>query len=203
MKQSFTTGRIYHVVVILFFAVFLYGCDRNRNNPGWDYFPDMFYSTAYETFTKNPNFENGMTMRLPVPGTVPREFTPFNYTNDPDSRKLAGNELVNPISANTETLAVGKKVYTTFCLVCHGASGGGNGPLYESGLYPLRPRILTDAEAVKLKDGEIFHTITVGYGSMGAHGSQIKAEDIWSLVLYVRSLQNEAGTVLENKEVSK
>jgi hypothetical protein len=54
-----------------------------------------------------------------------------------------------------------------------------------------------------LKDGEIFHTITVGYGSMGAHGSQIKAEDIWSLVLYVRSLQNEAGTVLENKEVSK
>ena len=29
-------------------------------------------------YSKNPNFENGMTMRVPVPGTVPRGFIPFN-----------------------------------------------------------------------------------------------------------------------------
>ena len=185
------SGNIYRGISLLLFGFILYGCDRNRNTPGWDYFPDMFYSTAYETFTRNPNFEDGMTMRIPVPGTVPREYTPFNYTIDPESRIRAGIELVNPVSPTPESLIRGKKVYSTFCLGCHGVSGGGEGPLYKSGLYPLEPRILTDNEAIKLKDGEIFHTITLGFGSMGAHGSQIRTEDRWKLVLYIRSLQDE------------
>ena len=63
----------------------------------------MFYSTAYETYSKNPNFEDGMTMRVPVPGTVPRDFTPFEYTNDPESRIKAGKELVNPVLATPES----------------------------------------------------------------------------------------------------
>jgi hypothetical protein len=28
---------------------------------------------------------------------------------------------------------------------------------------------------------------------MGAHGSQIRTEDRWALVLYIRTLQEEAG----------
>ena len=46
--------------------------------------------------------------------------------------------------------------------------------------------------ADNLKDGEIFHSITLGFGSMGAHGSQIRTEDRWKLVLYIRRLQAEA-----------
>ncbi len=53
------SGKICRAVFLLLFAFILTGCDRNRNTPGWDYFPDMFYSTAYETFTKNPNFKDG------------------------------------------------------------------------------------------------------------------------------------------------
>ncbi len=59
----------------------------------------------------NPNFNDGMTMRDPVPGTVPRDYTPFNYTIDPESRIKAGIELVNPYSSSGELLAEGKKVY--------------------------------------------------------------------------------------------
>jgi len=53
----------------------------------------------------------------------------------------------------------------------------------------------------KLKDGEIFHTITLGFGSMGAHGAQIRPEDRWKIVLYIRSLQHEARgiPIVENK----
>jgi hypothetical protein len=152
----------------------------------------MFYSAAYKTFTRNPNFRDGMTMRVPVPGTVPRGYTPFNYTIDPESRKRAGIELVNPFHPTSESVTAGKKIYSTFCLGCHGDSGVGNGPLFESGLYPLPPRDLTDKVSIDLKDGEIFHTITLGFGSMGAHGSQIRADDRWKLVLYIRSLQAEA-----------
>jgi hypothetical protein len=203
MKNNYMSGNICKTVFLILIAAFLGACDRNRNTTGWDYFPDMFYSTAYESYSVNPNFADRMTMRNPVPGTVPRGYTPFNYTIDPDSRILAGAELVNPFPATEESLTRGKYIYTTFCFGCHGKSGEGNGPLFESGLYPLEPRNLVDDVSVKLKDGEIFHTITLGFGTMGAHGSQIREEDRWKLVLYIRELQNEALKASENKGGTK
>jgi len=186
-------GKNFKTIILVFFLANLYACNRDRNNPGWDYFPDMFYSTAYETYSKNPNFENGMTMRVPVAGTVPRDFTPFEYTNDPESRIKAGKELVNPIIETPEAITRGKLVYTTFCIGCHGNSGVGDGRLFTSGLYPLKPLTLAGESAVKLRDGEIFHTITLGIRSMGAHGSQIRPEDRWKLIIYIRKLQEEGN----------
>src|SRR5665648_116298 len=174
MKNNYMLGAMNKAAFLFFFSVILFGCNRNRNNPGWDYFPDMFYSTAYETYSKNPNFVDSMTMRVPVPGTVPRGFAPFEYTIDPESRIKAGKELVNPFLPDTEILLRGKMIYSTFCSGCHGIAGEGDGHLYTSKLYPLKPRSLVSEEAVKLKDGEIFHSITLGFGSMGAHGSQIR-----------------------------
>jgi mono/diheme cytochrome c family protein len=201
MKNIFISGHTIRSVFVITMVMVLNGCDRPRTDTGWDYFPDMFYSTAYETYTRNPNFKDGMTERVPVEGTVPRDFTPFHYTVDPESRILAGKELVNPFTAGPENLARGKEVFSTFCLVCHGADGKGDGQLYSSGLYPLQPHDLTDSETVNLKDGELFHTITLGFGSMGAHGTQIRPDDRWKLVLYVRDLQREAGrTAGEDKK---
>ena len=184
-------GIFFKTIFLVFLLMNLYSCNRNRNNPGWDYFPDMFYSTAYETNSKNPNFENGMTMRVPVPGTVPRDFTPFEYTNDPESRIKAGKELANPFLMTPEALSRGKVIYTTFCIGCHGIEGKGDGHLYTSGLYPIKPLSLSGDTASKLKDGEIYHTITLGIRSMGAHGSQIRPDDRWKLVLYIRKLQKD------------
>ena len=184
-------GNFFKTIFLVFLLMNLYSCNRNRNNPGWDYFPDMFYSTAYETNSKNPNFENGMTMRVPVPGTVPRDFTPFEYTNDPESRIKAGKELANPFLMTPEALSRGKVIYTTFCIGCHGIAGKGDGHLYTSGLYPIKPLSLSGDTASKLKDGEIYHTITLGIRSMGAHGSQIIPDDRWKLVLYIRKLQED------------
>lgn len=184
-------GNFFKTLFLVFLLMNLYSCNRNRNNPGWDYFPDMFYSTAYETNSKNPNFENGMTMRVPVPGTVPRDFTPFEYTNDPESRIKAGKELANPFLMTPEALSRGKVIYTTFCIGCHGIAGKGDGHIYTSGLYPIKPLSLSGDTASKLKDGEIYHTITLGIRSMGAHGSQIRPDDRWKLVLYTRKLQED------------
>ncbi len=200
MKNNYMTGNINKAFYLILFAFILVGCNRDRNNPGWDYFPDMFYSAAYETFTPNPNFKNGSTMRVPVEGTVPRGFIPFPYTTDPESRILAGKELINPYSPSDETLKRGREAYTTFCLDCHGISGKGDGHLFKSGLYPMPPRDLTAAEAVALKDGEIYHTITLGFGSMGAHGSQIQPDVRWKIVLYIRELQEQAKSTSDIKQ---
>jgi len=200
MTNIFSLRKTIKAILLGFLIMNLYSCNRDRNNPGWDYFPDMFYSTAYETNTPNPNFKDGLTMRTPVPGTVSRDFTPFEYTNDPESRIKAGNELVNPMLSNADNIARGKQVYTTFCLGCHGIKGEGDGRLFTSGLYPLKPLTLAGASAQKLKDGEIYHTITLGIRSMGAHGSQIRPEDRWKLVLYIRTLQEDEKKITENKK---
>lgn len=170
----------------------LSGCNIGRNDPGWDFFPDMFYSTAYEPYSENPNFSNEMTMLLPVPGTVPRGYVPFEYTIDPEERARAGRELVNPYQASRGLIETGKNNYNIFCIVCHGNNGDGNGILFTSGLYPMKPRTLIGETALKLKDGEIYHTITLGFGSMGSYGSQIRSDDRWKIVLFIRQLQHDS-----------
>ncbi len=172
------------VLLLVLFALF--SCDRDRNHPGWDYFPDMFYSFAYETNSPNPNFADGKTMRTPVKGTIPREMTAFDYSLDDGERIRAGRELLNPLLPSDEVLKKGKHTYTVFCIGCHGADGNGTGNLYTSGLYTLKPRSLVNDVAKNLKDGEIYYSVTLGFGSMGPHGAQIKPDDRWSLITYIR-----------------
>lgn len=177
---------------LLVIAFFLSSCDRDRNHPGWDYFPDMFYSIAYETYTENPNFSDRMTMRPPAPGTIPRGVSLFNYTLDPESRARAGVELINPLPPSEENILRGQETYKIFCDKCHGVAGDGKGQLFTRGLYPMLPRPVTGEIAENLKDGEIFHTITLGFNTMGAHGQQVKTDDRWKIVHYIRVLQAEA-----------
>jgi len=180
-------------IILLLTGMLLQSCDRQRNMRGYDFIPDMVYSRAYETYSENPNFTDSASMRVPEANTVPRGFLPFRYKNDTISRIKAGNELVNPFQTTTETVERGKLIFTTFCIHCHGKGGAGDGILFTSGLYPLQPKSLSGETAAKLKDGEIYHTITLGIRSMGAHGSQIRPDDRWKLVIYIRKLQEDAG----------
>jgi mono/diheme cytochrome c family protein len=174
--------------VLLFFMAAGFGCSRQRNDPGRDYFPDMFLSTAYETYSIDPVFADSMTMRVPAAGTIPRDFTPFGYSPDPESRAKAGVELVNPFKPYEYNIDEGKSQYDIFCAVCHGFSGVGDGKIFKMGLYPMKPRALAGPGANVLKDGEIYHTITLGFGSMGSYGSQVRPDDRWKIVLYIRQL---------------
>jgi mono/diheme cytochrome c family protein len=183
----------FSAVFLLLFSLINWSCDRQKNARGYDFVPDMVYSRAYETFSDNLNFKDSATMRIPVNGTVPRDFIPFRYSADTVARVKAGKELVNPFPATADVLERGKLIYTTFCIHCHGIGGAGDGYLFTSGLYPLQPKSLSGTTAAKLKDGEIYHTITLGIRSMGAHGSQIKPDDRWKLVRYIRLLQENAG----------
>lgn len=180
------------ILVFLLTGIILWSCDRQKNMRGYDFIPDMVYSQAYETYSNNPNFKDSSTMRVPVSGTVPMGFTPFRYTIDSLSWLKAGNELINPFLPTNDVLARGKLIFTTFCIGCHGVYGKGDGQLYSSGLYPLKPKDISGASIAIVKDGQIFHTITLGFGSMMPHGAQIRTDDRWKLVLYVRVLQKEA-----------
>jgi mono/diheme cytochrome c family protein len=171
------------IIVLIAFS-----CDRDKNNPGYDYFPDMAYSKAYETNAPNPNFGNNSTMREPVAGTISREMTVFPYQKTDEDRLRAGKELVNPYKIANDTLLMrGQVLFETFCMVCHGEKGDGKGHLYTSGKYTYPPASLVNDKVKSLPDGAIYHTITLGIGIMGAHGSQISPDDRWKIVAYIRN----------------
>lgn len=176
-------------IVTLSFLVLIsaISCDRDRNNPGWDFFPDMFYSHAYETNTPNPVFKNGQTQQVPVAGTIPIGMIPFQYPNSNEGMILAGKELTNPYKYSGENITRGNQVYNSFCIHCHGVNGDGKGHLFTSGKYIYPPASLVSKKMMTKPDGEIYHSITLGYGIMGAHGSQIRPEDRWKLIMYIRN----------------
>ncbi len=188
------------VFPIAIFFLMLSSCDHRRDHPGWDYFPDMFYSEAYETYTPNPNFKDDKTMLEPVEGTVPQGMMPFGYTLDDEDRVRAGEELSNPYSNEEFVIEKGKDLYRVFCANCHGESGKGDGYLYTSGKYIVVPRTLVGETARNLKDGEIYHSITLGFGSMGAHGAMIKPDDRWKIVSYIRKILQPAALEEENTQ---
>ena len=56
------------VLCTLYFV--LSSCNNVPNSPGWEYMPDMYRSSSYETNSGNPNFTDSMTNRQPVAGTI-------------------------------------------------------------------------------------------------------------------------------------
>jgi len=170
-------------------AMTMLSCKRDNNYTGHAYFPDMANSHAYETYSPNPNYADGITMQPPVPGTVPREMIPYQFTRTFDDQQRAGKELVNPFQPVADILTRGKEQYTIFCMDCHGESGKGDGHLVTAKLFTAQPTSLVSEFVQNKPDGEIFHVITMGSIStlMGAHGSQIKSDDRWKIVTYVKN----------------
>ncbi|MFN8208290.1 MAG: cytochrome c [Bacteroidales bacterium] len=190
MKTKQFSRIVYHSWI--FTVLLLAACDRDNNSPGWDYFPDMAYSYAYETYAPNPNTADGKTLIEPVKGTIPRGMIPFTYEKNEEEAARAGKELVNSVEANEANLARGKEEFRIYCAICHGEQGDGKGYLYTSGKYILPPKSLLTERVVKKADGELYHNITLGWGAMGAYGVQIKPEDRWKIILYIRELQKDS-----------
>lgn len=162
-------------------------CDRERNDKGYEYFPDMAHSLAYETYAPNPNLVGGESMLLPAENTVPIEMIPYRYPATPEGRIQAASELVNPLEMNESALVRGKEQYVIFCQHCHGVKGDGEGFLFTSGKYTFRPASLVNDKMKAANEADIYHVITVGYQLMGPHGHMILPNDRWNIAMFVKS----------------
>ncbi len=92
-------------------------------------------------------------------------------------------------SENAESiLKSGKILYNNNCAHCHGKKGDGNGPMVESGAYVGVPDY---ANLKDLSDGQMFYSIYYGKGMMGAHSSIINKKEIWTIIHYIRAVQDE------------
>jgi mono/diheme cytochrome c family protein len=183
----FSKAPIRLTAAIALSALLFTSCDRTRIQKGYEYFPDMGHSLAYETYAPADSIFKGLTMQLPVLGSIPREMIPYQYPATPEGRLQAGKELVCKFESSDTNLVRGKEMFVIYCQNCHGVSGKGDGHLYTSGKYTMQPASLISERMLAAPIGEVYHVITMGWNTMGAHGPQIRPDDRWKIALYVKN----------------
>jgi high-affinity iron transporter len=94
-------------------------------------------------------------------------------------------------AASPESIANGAGLYKRQCVMCHGATGVGDGPAAKS-LKGKLPSLADKATMSKLTDAQIHEAIAAGkkteIGNMPALGKRLKPEEITDIVNYVRTL---------------
>lgn len=185
--------------------------EKQTRSTGVEFSRNMYDPIGYNPDQPNPNFANGQTAQTPPQGTVPVGFARFDYENTLDDYERSGVEAVNPLEATEQTLAKGQALYLTYCAVCHGTEGKGDGPITQDRTlvtkagsralenFPPPPNFQQSGGInssrgglmSELPDGKIYHTITYGVGLMGSHASQLSPEERWAVVAYVNELQKK------------
>jgi hypothetical protein len=90
----------------------------------------MYDPIAFNPDQPNKNFKNGITAQTPPTGTTPIGFTRFDYENSVEGYELAGAEITaNPLTVTEQNLKEGHALYVTYCAVCHGPEGNGDGTI--------------------------------------------------------------------------
>jgi mono/diheme cytochrome c family protein len=156
-----------------------------------EFLPDMKYTPAYRAYSPNGRLPGGTSWQAPVVGTAFLGIERLQYQPTADEALRAGEELVNPVPDAAElrlqSIERGKKVFQTFCTPCHGAAGASAGPVAQRG-YPPPPSLLT-GKSTKVKDGQLFHIVSLGQNTMPGFAAQISPLRRWDLVNFIRSLQ--------------
>ncbi len=155
------------------------GCERRSREPNVELIQDMMVSPAVKAQDDDAN-----SMKLPPEGTVPQGWTPYRMK----SAEEAAEKLKNPFERSLENTMKGQKLYLTYCVSCHGAAGDGKGLIAEKWPAPIPG--LTTKIVRDFKDGHIYHIVTVGRGLMSSYASQIRPDDRWLIINYIRHMQD-------------
>jgi mono/diheme cytochrome c family protein len=176
------------------------GCDRL----------DMYDQPRYEALEASRFFQDGLSARPMIEGTVPR-----GELRDDDTFYLGkeGKELVKRIpdaayravydrepllfsksfddtdreALRHTMLQRGKSRFDIYCSVCHGRLGGGNGMIVQRGFR--KPPSYHIDRLLQARDGHFFEVITHGIGAMPSYASRVDVADRWAITAYIRALQ--------------
>ena len=165
-------------VVVAGAAVVLIATERDFSKKQIRVFSEMANGPAYGSQSEHGLFADGRTQRPAVPGTVARGAA-FEGDRTRKDRK-------NPIRPDLAALSRGKFVFDNYCAHCHGSKGRGDGAVATA--FSGFAISVAGKGTYDLKDGELFQIVSYGRNLMPAHASQVRIEDRWKVVHYLRDL---------------
>ena len=160
---------------------------HDNSKPYYQFFPNMYQSVGYETYSESDAFKNGKEGQLVPEGAIKRGFVPYEIPNTPEGYILAKETLKSPLDSLSLDTENGKALYAIYCAICHGEKGNGKGKLVEREKFLGVPNY-KDREVTA---GSIFHVVTYGLNSMGSHANQLSQEERWQVADYVLKLRSE------------
>jgi mono/diheme cytochrome c family protein len=110
------------------------------------------------------------------------------------SRSDAARLLRNPVAADTASLERGREAYHSYCAMCHGTDGRGDGVLAPK--LAVQPPNLISA-AARSTDGYLYATIRDGGPIMPSQRERISPQERWDIVNHLRSLAPAVSEITE------
>ncbi|POS01035.1 c-type cytochrome [Flavobacterium croceum] len=178
--------------VIFAFALSVISCKDNQK-PNYQYFPNMYESVAYETYSESGAFKAsyglyGKEGQLPPKGAIKRGFMPYEYPNTPEAlATVKAANLKSPLDSTQVDMKKGEELFNIYCAICHGTAGDGKGKLVKQEKFLGVPNY---AER-QINEGSVFHVITYGLNAMGSHANQLSQEERWKVAAYVMKLKGD------------
>jgi mono/diheme cytochrome c family protein len=185
------------VAVVVSFAGFR---GTKFRQPPLEIFPDMKRQPKLRPETANAFFQNHMSSRLPLEGTVAQSIQPIRVgtqeiypwqDNPVTTGRVPGTTnfvATSPLPLTAERLAQGQRVFNITCATCHTRVADGNPVAKRIGAMGVIAN-LHDKRIVELPDGEIFNTITYGKNNMFSYADKLSPEERWAVIAYLRTLQ--------------
>ena len=173
---------------------------------------DMQDQPKMKPYRSTSFFGDGLSMRQPVAGTIPRGYlrsdkalftgkrdTSANANTAQTGQQSTGantNAKANaypddvdtfPFPITEETMQRGRERFEIFCSTCHGLSGHGDGMIVRRGYR--KAANFHDDRLRQAPVGHFFDVITNGWGAMPSYAPQVPVQDRWAIIAYIRALQ--------------
>jgi len=147
---------------------------------------DMHDQPKYIPLRESTFFADSRSARPLVEGTVARGHLrddELTYTG-----KVNGQDAtVFPSPVDATVMTRGRERFDIYCAPCHGRTGQGDGMVVLRGYR--RPPSFHQDRLRGAPVGHFFDVITNGFGAMPDYATQIRADDRWAIIAYVRALQ--------------
>ena len=176
----------YKIKILFLLTILIQSCWSDKGAPNYEYMPNMYKSLSYESYSENDLFDDNLSARLPVEGTIPRGYSLYDYEDTNEGYEDAKVSLKSPIEISEVNLSNGKELYGIYCAVCHGSKGDGQGILMTRekflGIPSYKDREITP--------GSIYHVLMYGKNAMGSHAGQVNEIERWQIAQHVMQLRS-------------
>jgi mono/diheme cytochrome c family protein len=156
------------------FGLGLFGCHGDPEDSKIQYVPDMADAPTVKTLREYLD--------------APQGSVAMNVGLYPKTPEEAEKQLTMPpsVAGDAQALAAGKKLFETYCAVCHGLDAKGKGTIKHPAIAPPD---LTHPTYLGRADGFFFYRITFGTAVMPAYGHATDPVERWKIIRHLRTLQ--------------